>query len=507
MPDTHVRNVKRGSDRLDETQLYERMAQVPLKVLWFKQNGYEPHYYQLLFHTMWNEDRLCRFRHLVAGRRGGKTLAAAWDVLFYLLHPQAFHWDVHATEEVRPLHAWVLTADYPLGRAAWRTFEEVMRTAGLQLGKDYHQNKADKWFEFENGSLIEFRSADNPESLRGAGLDILWMDEAAFIPNEDAYQRARPALADKVGIVCTTTTPSGKNWLYREFWSDSAMADVKQGRVEYWSIDNPYFSKEEWEYLLQHYHPLMFKREFMAAFDAMAGRELSGEWLKYYTLGEPQKDEITVPRIHGRPNVLDLVYYMGVDPAISLSDRADHFAMALVGVSKDNSQAYLIDTFKGRLPFHEQLMKIAEWNQRWHPRVIGIESVAFQAALEQQVARLPGLPPTVPVMNRGRKKEERILGMAPLFQVGRIRVRTSHRDFIEEWLDYDSEVKNPQDDLLDATEIAISIVGSLLPPRIERKDDWLMPVVDLNEMARRDQPGSKFRKDSREVDEHMGADW
>jgi hypothetical protein len=40
------------------------------------------------------------------------------------------------------------------------------------------------------------------------------------------------------------------------------------------------------------YHPLMFKQEYLAMFDAMAGVELSGEWLHYYVM----KD---IPRLPG----------------------------------------------------------------------------------------------------------------------------------------------------------------------------------------------------------------
>jgi hypothetical protein len=52
--------------------------------------------------------------------------------------------------------------------------------------------------------------------------------------------------------------------------------------VEYRSLDNPYFLKEEWEAAKLDLHPMLFRQEFMASFDSMAGKELSGDWLKYY---------------------------------------------------------------------------------------------------------------------------------------------------------------------------------------------------------------------------------
>jgi hypothetical protein len=209
---------------VDEAGVADLMSAYILKFAWFfsRPKPYRPHYWQVLFHSNTNDDkdRLCRFRHLVAGRRGGKTLSAAWETLYYFTNPAAFHLDHHGIEDNRPLHGWVLTQDYPLGQAALMTFREVLDAAGLEPGKDYKEHKGNRHFEFENGSFLQFKTADNPEMLRGAGLDWLWMDEAAFISNARAWQVSRPAISDKVGRLVTTTTPDGKNWFYDEFWNN-----------------------------------------------------------------------------------------------------------------------------------------------------------------------------------------------------------------------------------------------------------------------------------------------
>src|SRR5438874_1533492 len=72
------------------------------KFAWFLSKGYSPHLWQTIFHGMQYDGKLTRFRNLVAGRRGGKTLSAAWEVLFYLQHPEIFHWDAHRTESDKP---------------------------------------------------------------------------------------------------------------------------------------------------------------------------------------------------------------------------------------------------------------------------------------------------------------------------------------------------------------------------------------------------------------------
>jgi predicted phage terminase large subunit-like protein len=489
LPDFHYSN---GNPVPDETTAIELTSRYPLKFWWFLEHGYQPHPFQMVFHANTSDEKLCRNRHLVAGRRGGKTLSAAWEVLFYVLHPQSFHKDAHGTDDDRPLHVWVLTKDYPLGMAALLAFRDVLKTVGLTQGVEYKENRGNRWFEFDNGSFVQFKTADNPETLRGAGLDILWMDEAAIIPDAHAWDVVRPALSDKLGLVVSTTTPSGKNWFYHEFWGDKAKTSSNHGRVEYRSIDNPFFPYEEWVAERQRMHPMLFAQEYMASFDSFAGKELHGDWLHYY-----EKEEL---------NGLELRKVIGVDPAISLADTADRFAIALVGITKNNEQAYLLELWAGRIPFPEQVEKIKAWWLQYRPQTINVERTAYQAALVQQVMRLPGLPPVVGVWARG-KKFERILGMAPLFQHGRIKVRKDHVDFINEWIDYDSTRPNPDDDTLDAVEIALRGAGVVLPRVAEHKpkfDDY-GPATDIEELARRDRP--KSAENTLGVDEHLGADW
>jgi predicted phage terminase large subunit-like protein len=440
----------------------------PKKFYWFatRPQPYLPHTWQYVFHGAHSPDKhLRRYRHLVAGRRGGKTLSAAWEVLFYALHPEEFHLDAHGLARQRPLWIWCLAKDFQAGRPALLTFIEVCNAAGLVKDKDYKYNRSARTFEFaESGTLVEFKSADDPQSLRGAGLDILWVDEAAFLPNNEAWEVVRSALGDRLGLLITTTTPWGKNWFYEEFFQGDALIDPTQFRVEYTSIDNPYYPYSEWVYNQAHMHPVTFKQEHMAAFDAMAGVALAGEWLKYYVFGnvDTKTDDISIQHYKTDDNRYDLRVFIGIDPAISIADDADDFAMAVIGLTKDNAQVFLLDYFLGHIAFPEQVDKIQEWHLKWRPEMIGIESNAFQRALEQQANRLPGIPAIVPVFSKG-KKEERILTMSPLFKVGKVRIRKNQGEFIDQWVSFDPEQKNQKDDLLDAVEIALGVANVLLP--------------------------------------------
>src|SRR6185312_13801158 len=121
---------------LQDADIAQLVGNYPYKFMWFAQNGYKPHYWQLLFHTLTDPttEHVARFRHLVAGRRGGKTLSAAWEILYYALHPESFHMDAHGEESREPLHIWVVTKDYPTGMAALLAMRKVLESCGLTHG-------------------------------------------------------------------------------------------------------------------------------------------------------------------------------------------------------------------------------------------------------------------------------------------------------------------------------------------------------------------------------------
>lgn len=479
----------------------------PHKFYWFAtQGGYVPHEWQAAFHSATDErGLLCRYRHLVAGRRGGKTYSAAEDVLYYCQHPEQFHLDAHGVQDDRPLWTWILAENHEIGFPAKLAFLDGLNKAGLRKGKDYEYNKTEKKIEFDNGTLVQFKTAEDPQMLRGAGLDILWVDEAAMLRSDEAYNIVRPALADKRGIFISTTTPKGKNWFHERFWSEEALDNPRHFRVEYTSIDNPYFSAEEWEEERASQHPVMFKQEYMASFDSMTGIALHGDWLRYFVFGEPTPNSGDVGLPRDENGDIRLHKYLGIDPAISLSDRADHFAMCLIGVPDDRRFAFILKTFKGRLTFPDQIDEIKRWALEHRPDYIGIESNAYQAALSQMTARMEGLPPITAVMSRG-KKSERIMAMAPLFKVGKVRIHSSQGDFMDEWVNYDPELKNPKDDLLDATEIALGTANVLLPSTLVGMEEPRGPSSLEEEAWQQIQAKQKSKGVYRVWDDELGSE-
>lgn len=456
--DLHYSDKRLQNPAWVQTQTGILAARYPLKIAWFLENGYKPNFYQLWGHCAQDDNGLLsRFRSNVAGRRGGKTLGSGWETAYYLIHPDQWWEDVRGfSNPGEDAHWWGLAKDHTVGLPSRLMFRAILKQCGMVPGKDYKENLQEKYFTFKNGR-IDFRSAEDPRSLVGAGLNGIWCDESGKIQTGEAWEIVRPCLSDKLGLGIFSTTPEGKNWFFKEFHAEDKLDHDDITRIQWRSLDNVYFPKSEWDKMYKEYHPIAFLREYMGSFDAFAGVELPGEWLEpFYTWDE-------LPRIAGRtgnkPTDFDLDYYIGCDPAISMADTADFFALSVIGIPRGlASQAYLIESVNLHISFAEQLDLIRKYQSEYRPQYIGIENVAYQRVLVEQAMRLDNAPNVIGIPAPGTKPE-RIISMSPAFRVGKVKIRGDQKNFIDEWLNYDTTNKNAQDDVLDSVEIALRTAG------------------------------------------------
>jgi len=103
-----------------------------------------------------------RIRIVQGGTSAGKTYAILQILIGYCVTKQ--------------FHVSVVAESIPhLRRGALKDFIKIMVQSGLI--KDSAFNKSTLTYTFDNGSTIEFFSADQPDKLRGARRDILFMNE------------------------------------------------------------------------------------------------------------------------------------------------------------------------------------------------------------------------------------------------------------------------------------------------------------------------------------------
>ena len=192
----------------------------------YKESDYFPKQYALLKDAT-------RFILLVASRRWGKDYILSKKAIGNILHDIASgKGDVAISsweDDIPRLHYWAIGLTYKHADIIKRYVTRWLLQAGLRKGRDYVYNKSDrKLWLIHWDVLIEFKSAENPDTLVGEGLaGILGTEVARWKPTV-WMENVIPAIADKDGWWLLNTSPKGKNWVYHEIYLTSIAYDSLQ---------------------------------------------------------------------------------------------------------------------------------------------------------------------------------------------------------------------------------------------------------------------------------------
>ena len=161
--------------------------------------GYEPHYGQTKLHYPHKDT--ARFFVMVCGRRFGKTTASAMEATYYASQPDKKIWLVGLSYDKADL-----------------MFREVWKNMVVGRANDIERaSEKERFIKFKWGTTVEAKSADNPDSLVGEGLDLLVIDEAAKVKRRIWDMYLSPTLSDRKGKAIFITTPEGFNFVYDLF--------------------------------------------------------------------------------------------------------------------------------------------------------------------------------------------------------------------------------------------------------------------------------------------------
>jgi len=123
-----------------------------------------------------------------------------------------------------------------------------------------------KRIELIQGSAIEFKSADNFDSLRGSGIHLLVIDEAALIDREAWEEALRPTLTDTKGKAIFVSTPKGRNYFFELFCRGQDPQYPEWESFVFPTSSNPYISPEEIEEAKRTLPDAVFRQEYLAEF-------------------------------------------------------------------------------------------------------------------------------------------------------------------------------------------------------------------------------------------------
>jgi predicted phage terminase large subunit-like protein len=316
-----------------------------------------------------------RYKVSVHGRRWGKSVMGMIAVL-------AGHGPIPETWKgaITGGNIWWVAPTYGIAAVIWRMLREASKDAWVE------KNETHKRLEFPGGGSVSIKSGDDPDSLRGDGLDGLVIDEAAF-HSEEAIKSVLPSLSDKQGWCWFISTPNSKtnkekDWFYRLFVDAQRKAGWQAWKGPTTTATVP---QVELDYAREVLGEWGYRREYLAEFDDPGGNFFRREWFKYYENGGDTY------RLNGNSfKASDLWKFATVDLAASLKESADYTVISTFAVTPAN-QLLLLDCDRVRMEGPDQVPLIeASW-RKWHQSFIAIESVGYQLTLIQ-AARRTGLP-------------------------------------------------------------------------------------------------------------------
>ena len=196
-----------------------------------------------------------RFRVAVSGRRFGKTHIAIRELAKAARH--------------RNQICWYVAPSYRIARqVVWDKLKNRLR----DLNWVARVNESDLRIELVNGSIIALRGADNPDSLRGVGIDFLCLDEVADIDEKAWSEVLRPTLADRQGRALFLGTPKGKtNWLFDLYQRGQDTTEHQWESWQYTTVDGGVVPEEEIESAKRDLGEREFRQEFLASFEQWSG--------------------------------------------------------------------------------------------------------------------------------------------------------------------------------------------------------------------------------------------
>jgi hypothetical protein len=185
-----------------------------------------------------------RFKVVVCGRRWGKTRVGGY---------------VAIREALKGKRIWWVAPILDTAKIAWRLIKTLVRKIPGALIRE-------KVLYFPGGGEIWFKSADNPDSLRGEGIDGLVIDEADYIPGDVWSKILRPMLADRKGWAFFISTPHEQNGYFHELYKKGQADGESWASWSYPSWTNPYLDPKEIEDAKGDMSELEFDQEFGAKF-------------------------------------------------------------------------------------------------------------------------------------------------------------------------------------------------------------------------------------------------
>jgi predicted phage terminase large subunit-like protein len=361
-----------------------------------------------------------RYSAFVGGIGSGKTFAGAAKAL--------------VQELGQPGLGIVVAPTFTMLRdATWRTALEVWAPLVATV------HRAEMRLELRTGAEVLFRSADNPDRLRGPNCRWAWIDEGAQCDGEVwPITIGRLREGGIAGRCWVTTTPAGFNWIHTTF-VQQANDDTALFRAS--TASNPFVDPAFVAALRAQYPTQFALQELDGQFVVLGAGLIRRQW---FTIVDTAPDGLRWARFW--------------DLATSTKTSADYTA-SIRGAFGDDGTLWLRDGIRGRWEWPTVRRLILNQLALEPDVVVGVEQAGFQLAAVQDLLADPATHGrTLKGVPVSRDKLERAQPWISRAEAGKVCLVRG--PWVSEWL---SEVEAfPQgghDDQVDATSGVVALAG------------------------------------------------
>ena len=343
-----------------------------------------------------------RFKVLSAGRRWGKTRLGVWLCL-----EKAWNGG----------RAWWIAPTYAMALEGWKD----LRNIGIEYGTEVKESE--KTIITPVGGSVSIRSADNPDRLRGAGLDFVVLDECAFMKPNTWAEVVRPTLTERQGGALFISTPKGFNWFEKLYHDAQNMEDWDSWQLP--SSTNPFVPLGELDIARQEIGSYLYSQEYEAKFVELSGGIFKEDWFKFYDskkitiLGADDNYVDKLEHKYGNNKRIhddQLKKIATVDLATTTKETSDYTVVCIVGITPDND-ILVLDMIRERLEAPDIIPLLKKTMIQHELDYIGVERAGFQIALIQ-LARREGI--AIKELKADRDKITRAMPLSAKMEGGQV---------------------------------------------------------------------------------------
>jgi len=366
-----------------------------------------------------------RFKVVCAGRRWGKGVLGIGEAV---------------RRSAAGQHCWWIAPSFASAayQAGWRMLEFY---ASKIPGAKLHLQR--RTLDMPGGGWLQFKTAEEADSLRGESIDFAVVDEAAHIRELQTIWELclRPCLLDRKGEAWFISTPHGHNY-FHELFQRGKNCDTGWVSFQFPSTANPYLDTTELDEIGRDMPVLVRRQEIDAEFVQLAGAMFRRDNVKILE-SEPQA----------------VRWCRAWDLAFTTKTTSDYTAGVRVGMTEDGT-VVIADVVRGRWEWPQAVRMIATTAQLDGNEVQqGVETVGAQIGALQTLlsdTMLVGLIFTPITVHAD--KITRALPVIARCEQGKLAVVRAgwNKEFLDELASFPEAKHDDQVDALSASVVMLS---------------------------------------------------